>query len=151
MKSNLLALLVLFGAWSAIATGQGGDEKKELEKFKGTWKLIGEVDSGQNIPADPNEVFIFNGNNLLIKLGLKITEEFDLKVNPTKTPKEMDLISIKEPNKGVPFPAIYKMEGNKLSICVNFALGGKRPTDFISTAENRNLLKIMEKIQKNQK
>jgi uncharacterized protein (TIGR03067 family) len=151
MKTKLLALIVLFGSWSVVATGQGADEKKELEKLKGHWKLVSEVDSGQNIPADPTELFIFHGNNLLNRVGLKILDEFELKVNPTKKPKEMDLIPFKEPNKGIPSPAIYKMEGNKLTICVNFGPGGKRPSDFTSNATDRNIILIMERLDSKKK
>jgi uncharacterized protein (TIGR03067 family) len=149
MKTKLFAAMLLFGAWSVVATGQGADEQKALEKFKGTWKLVSEVDSGKNIPADPNEVFIFDGKkNCTNKCGLGIRDEFELKVNPTKTPKEIDLIPLKEPNKGIPSLAIYKLEGNKLSICINFNVGAKRPTAFECNESNRNIILIMEKVEK---
>jgi uncharacterized protein (TIGR03067 family) len=149
MKTKLMAVMLLFGAWSVVATGQGDD--KELEKFTGTWKLTSEVDSGMNIPADPQEVFVFKGKNLVNRVGPKITDEFEVKLNPGKTPKEIDLIPLKEPNKGVPSPAIYKMEGNKLTICVNFAPGGKRPTAFESNQTNRNIILTMEKMDEKKK
>ena len=151
MKTKLVAAMLLFGAWSVVATGQGDDEKKELDKFKGTWKLTSEVDSGTNIPADPNEVFVFEGTKVVNKVGPKITDEFNLKLNLKAMPKEIDLIPLKEPNKGVPSPAIYKMEGNKLTICVNFATGGKRPNAFESNQTNRNIILTMEKMEDKKK
>jgi uncharacterized protein (TIGR03067 family) len=151
MKTKLMAVMLLFGAWAVVATGQGDDEKKELEKLKGTWKLTSEVDSGTSIPPDPNEVFIFNGKNVQNKVGPKITDEFDLKLNLKENPKQIDLIPLKEPNKGVPSPAIYKIEGNKLTICVNFAPGGKRPNAFESNQTNRNIILTMEKMEDKKK
>jgi uncharacterized protein (TIGR03067 family) len=145
MKTKVLAVVLLFGAWSVLATAGGDDAKKELEKLGGTWKLIEETDSGQKIPVDPNEVFIFKGESLTNKVGAKTTDEFTVKVMPGKNPKEIDLIPLKEPNKGVPSPAIYKVEGNKLTICVNFAPGSKRPTAFTSDQTNRNIILTMEK------
>jgi uncharacterized protein (TIGR03067 family) len=146
MKTKLLAVVLLFGAWSVLATAQGDDAKKELESLKGTWKLMEETDSGQKIPVDPNEIFIFNGDNLVNKVGTKITDEFQIKiVGAAKNPKEIDLIPLKDPNKGMTSPAIYKVEGNKLTICVNFAVGSKRPTAFTSDQTNRNIILTMEK------
>jgi uncharacterized protein (TIGR03067 family) len=145
MKTKLVAAMLLFAAWSVVATGQGDDEKKELEKLKGTWKLTGEVDSGTNIPPDPQEVFIFNGKNVVNKVGPKITDEFDLKLNLKENPKQIDLIPLKEPNKNVPSPAIYKFDNGKLVICVNFAPGSKRPNAFESNQTNRNIILTLEK------
>jgi uncharacterized protein (TIGR03067 family) len=146
MKTKVLAVALLFGAWAVLATAGGGDDaKKEMEKLQGTWKLTSEVDSGQNIPVDPNETFTFKGEDLINKVGNKATDEFKVKIIPGKTPKEIDLIPQKEPNKGVPSPAIYKIEGNKLIVCVNFAPGSKRPGGFDSNQTNRNIILTMEK------
>lgn len=148
MKTKVVALALLFGVWSVVASAGGDDAKKELEKLKGTWKLTSEVDSGQQIPPDAmGEIFVFNGDNVVNKVGAKVTDEFQIKLNPAKSPKEIDLIPLKEPNKGVPSPGIYKVEGNKLVICVNFAPGSKRPTGFDSNQTNRNIILTMEKME----
>jgi uncharacterized protein (TIGR03067 family) len=145
MKTKLMAVMVLFSAWAVMATAQGEDSAKELESLKGTWKLVSEVASGQNIPADPMEIFIFTGDNVVNKVGPKVTDEFTIKVNPTKTPKEIDLIPLKDPNKGVSCPGIYKVEKNELTICVNFNANAKRPTAFESTNTNGNIILTMKK------
>jgi hypothetical protein len=46
----------------------------------------------------------------------------------------------------VPWPAIYKIEGNKLTLCVNFDAGTKRPTTFTSDQTNRSTILVMEKV-----
>jgi uncharacterized protein (TIGR03067 family) len=145
MKTKVLAVTLLFVASAVLATAGGEDAKKDMEKLKGTWKLIGETDSGQPVPPDPNEIFIFDGKEDLVnKVGAKITDEFTIKLNPTKNPKEMDFVPKREPNVGVPSPAIYKFEDKKLIICVNFAPSAKRPTTFESTAANHNILLTLE-------
>jgi uncharacterized protein (TIGR03067 family) len=150
MKTKLLALVVLVGPLTGVGVGGGDEVKKELAKLQGTWKLG--LQPGPNGGLeDPNETFIFDGDNLKTKRDTKISDEFQVKIIPGKTPKEIDLIPLREPNKGKPCPAIYKLDGNELTICVNFAPGAKRPTDFTATAKNRNILLIMEKIEKNQK
>jgi uncharacterized protein (TIGR03067 family) len=150
MKTKLLAVMVVFGASAVLATAGGDDAKKDMEKLKGTWKLTSETDSGQNIPVDPNEVFVFDGEKLTNKVGSKVTDEFKVKiVGAGKSPKEIDLIPEKDPNKGVAAPGIYKLEGkdDKLTICINFAPGSKRPTGFESNQQNRNIILVMQKME----
>jgi uncharacterized protein (TIGR03067 family) len=151
MKTKLTAVLLLCGAWCVAATGQGGDAKgakEELDKLQGTWKLVSEVDSGQTQQVDPMETFTFNKDTCQNKVGSKLTDEFTIKIDPGKTPKEMDMIPLKDPSKGIPCPAIYKIEGNQLVICVNFSPNGKRPSGFDSNANNRNIILKMDKMEK---
>jgi uncharacterized protein (TIGR03067 family) len=146
MKAKLVALALIFGAWAVSVSADEQDAKKALAELKGTWQLVNEVDAGTPFPADPKEVFIFNGESLVNKVDTKVTDEFTLKIDPTKTPKEIDLVPQKDPNKGVPAPAIYKVEGNKLTICVNFTPGAKRPSNFESNNTNRNIILTMQKM-----
>jgi uncharacterized protein (TIGR03067 family) len=146
MKAKLAAVAILFGIWAVLANAQGEDTKKDVEGLNGTWKLVSEIDRGQNMPVDPNEVFIFNGDNLVNKVGQKVTDEFTLKkVNAAKNPWEIDMIPLREPNKGMSCPAIMKVDGNQLTICVNFSPGAKRPTTFESTQANGNIILTMKK------
>jgi uncharacterized protein (TIGR03067 family) len=117
-----------------------------LPALQGTWRLIQENDSGQAIPCDPNERFIFKGGNLLNMVGRKATDEFNVRIIRGHRPQQMDLIPLKEPNRGVPFPAIYKIEGDKLTICVNFQPGGKRPDSFNNNANNRWIVLTMQRV-----
>jgi len=146
MKAKLAAVAILFGVWAVLAHGQGEDPKKDMDSLNGTWKLVSEMDRGQNIPVDPNEIFVINGDSLVNKVGNKITDEFTIKkVNAAKNPQEIDLVPLRDPNKGVPCPAILKVEGNQLVICVNFNPGAARPTTFESTQANGNIVLTMKK------
>jgi uncharacterized protein (TIGR03067 family) len=149
MKTKPLAILFLVGALPVFALAGGDEQNKELARLQGTWRLL--PDDNSHGPAVHNEFFIFDGDNLKDVVGKKVIDEFTVKIIPGKTPKQMDLIPLKEPNKGVASPAIYKIESKKLTICVNFAPGGKRPVDFTSDAKNRNIILVMEKVEKSQK
>jgi uncharacterized protein (TIGR03067 family) len=147
MITKVLAVALLFGAWTLAAMGGGDDAKKELDKLQGVWKL----EEGK-IRDYRDEFFIIKDDCIIDKIDAKVIDEFRVKiVNPTKNPKEIDLIPLKDPNKGIACPAIYKVEGNKLTICVRFEPGSKRPTDFTSNQTNRNIILIMVKVEAKQK
>jgi uncharacterized protein (TIGR03067 family) len=152
MTTKLLALTLLFSALTFAGTTAGEDAKRELAQLKGTWRVLSEETAGLKIPADPNQVFIFSGPYLLVKVGTKITDEFRVEiVNAAKDPKEMDLIHFKEPYKGMVCPTIYKIEGNKLTLGVNFTPGNKRPAAFTTDQANGNTVLTLEKVGPKQK
>lgn len=55
-----------------------------------------------------------------------------------ESPKAMDIVGLKGPNKGKTIPAIYRIEANRLIIC--YGLDGKRPAKFESPAKKLVLL-----------
>jgi uncharacterized protein (TIGR03067 family) len=122
------------------------DNSFGLRALQGTWQLIHEIDSGRVVPCDPNETFAFSGKQLINKVGLKITDEFTVRIIPAKRPQQMDLIPLKEPNKGMPYPAIYKIEGGTLTICVAFQIGALRPQNFNSNMDNRWCVLTMKRV-----
>jgi uncharacterized protein (TIGR03067 family) len=93
----------------------------ELDKqmLQGEWVLVA---------VDGNEVEIPEGRKLVLK-GDKWTaptgHEFKLKLDPSKSPKELTLMNDKER-----YPGIYKVEGDTFSFCRTEALGGERPKEF---------------------
>ena len=60
-------------------------------------------------------------------------------VDPTKTPKEMDVKPTGGPLKGKLVKAIYKLDGDVLTICYDHT-GGDRPTKFESKPDTTVLL-----------
>jgi uncharacterized protein (TIGR03067 family) len=171
MKTRFLLIVLLCGAWPIMATAQDNDARKELAKLKGTWKLVYEEDSGEKIPVRPREQFIFSTDypapagsatwalSLRNRMDRRLVPKnpdvglFWLRVPAIKMPRELDFWDA-DICKGdlIPSLAIYKIEGNKLTICVNWFFGGssRRPTDFTTNATNRNVLLIMEKVEAKQ-
>jgi uncharacterized protein (TIGR03067 family) len=60
-------------------------------------------------------------------------------LNPTKTPKEMDVKPTGGPLKGKLVKAIYKIDGDVLTICYDHN-AGDRPTAFESKPDSTTLL-----------
>ena len=56
-------------------------------------------------------------------------DEGTIKLDAGKTPKTIEIQGTEGPNKGKTIPAIYKIDGDSLTICYNLA-GKGFPTEF---------------------
>lgn len=59
----------------------------------------------------------------------KEKDEGTLKLDATKEPREMDIITNVGENKGKAIPCIYEIKGDELRVCYGLKLA-ERPTDF---------------------
>jgi uncharacterized protein (TIGR03067 family) len=128
------SLLTLFLLAPAVDTPKEKD--KDETAIEGTWIVVSAVISG-----DDNR--FFRGNTLTLKGG-RFTynkggeeEQAPYKIDASATPKRLD---IKPGVKDEITPAIYKLDGDKLTLCIAGLIGGKRPTEFKSTSGSGDLL-----------
>lgn len=63
-----------------------------------------------------------------------------LALKPSQRPKEMDIVGVKGPNAGRTIPAIYRLQGDRLTIC--YGLDGHRPKAFVSPKKSIVLLVV---------
>ena len=145
MKARLLmiaALGLLLGACNRQATAK--TPKTDLDRLRGTWNLVSAIQDGNALPEDKvkQTTIVFKGSTFRFP-GLAeyaTSKSGTIKLDETKTPKEMDAISTeKEVMLG-----IYELEGDSYKVC--FAPAGKpRPTEFTSTPGNGQILQVWER------
>ena len=122
-----LALLLFGGVQSAIR----GDDMKDLA---GTWTCTSAVNDGKPIAEDIVKELRLT---LTAEGGYKTTRGdqvlFDstCKLDPSQTPKHIDMIGTEGDNKGKAAQGIYKLERDMLTICYTMP-GGERPKEFDS-------------------
>ena len=129
------ALFVL--ASLAVASAQPADDFKAAA---GKWTVSKATLGGKDLTK------AFKGVELLLAADggytLTIGGETDkgtVKVDPTKTPKEMDILGKEGPNAGKTIKTIYKLDGDTLVVC--YELGeGARPARFETKADSKLLL-----------
>jgi uncharacterized protein (TIGR03067 family) len=145
MKTQLF--IVGIGLLLAACNRQAPAPKTDLGRFQGTWNLVSATKDGKPLPKDKvtQTTIVFKGNTFLFP-GLAeyaTSKAGTIKLDETKTPKEMDAISTdKEVMLG-----IYRLEENGYKVC--FAPVGKpRPTEFNSTPENGYILQSWERQDK---
>jgi uncharacterized protein (TIGR03067 family) len=121
--------------------------KKDKAALQGTWKVTASVSKGEKSSADDikNLFLIFKGDAILVREGGKTEEKFSYSLDPLKTTKELDLTLKVGPQKGRVDRAIYKIEGDKLTICIQTNKDAPRPREFRSPVGSELWLVTLER------
>lgn len=129
--ARLLALAAMaFGLSVAAGDKAPKDAKAELEKLTGTWKGVSVVRDGKEVPKPEAEAvrLVVTGEKYTLTEGAEEIEGTH-KLDPTKTPKEIDAIRTKGPHKGETMKGIYQLSEDSFVVC--FAAPGKdRPKEL---------------------
>ena len=118
--------------------------KTDLDRLQGTWNLVSAMQDGKSLPEDKvkQTTIIFKGDKFRFPGSAEYatSKAGTIKLDETKTPKEMDAISTeKEVMLG-----IYVLEENGYKVC--FAPAGKpRPTELTSTPGSGYILQSWQR------
>jgi uncharacterized protein (TIGR03067 family) len=120
--------LALIGmACLLIAADKEDAAKEELKKLEGTWECTATELGGQKVPDAlfKDTTLTVKGNSYTVKFKGKVTDEGTIKIDPTKTPKTIDMGSSKY--SGIKDFGVYELDGNTLRIC---SARNERPKEF---------------------
>jgi uncharacterized protein (TIGR03067 family) len=117
-------------AMAVTLFGVAEDPTKELDKLQGTWVLVGGAEKGRVLTEEEakteRESIIIKGDTITVIRGRNMgTGKFRL--DPSKKPAWMDLID--PDNKGQVNHAIYRLEGDRLTICVSRKFEPNKPEE----------------------
>jgi uncharacterized protein (TIGR03067 family) len=131
MKRSLLL------AWALLATlgvSWAVDDKvaDEDKKFEGTWVVTMMEVGGQKVPeqAFAEMTFTFKGKKYEQKVGDMLVEGGTQDLDPSKSPKHMDINVTDGQTKGKKQLAIYEIDGDKAKICAADHDDKERPSKF---------------------
>jgi uncharacterized protein (TIGR03067 family) len=150
MKTRLLiiaALGLLLAACNRQAPAPATTQKTDLDRFQGTWYLVMAMQDGNALPQDKvkQTTIVFNGDTFRFPGSAEYatSKSGTIKLDETKTPKEMDAISAeKEVMLG-----IYALQENGYKVC--FAPVGKpRPTAMTSAPGTGYILQAWQREKK---
>jgi len=152
MRIALVTLLFTLGLTAFGGTDARADDKadveKELKKFQGTWTFKSVEAGGKEAPAAVFEgiTVTFEGNKYTVKKGGEVIQIATQKLDPSKSPKTLDVTVAEGPNKGSVMLGIYEINGDTLKVCFD-PDGKKRPTEFKSTAGSQTLV-VHQRVKK---
>jgi uncharacterized protein (TIGR03067 family) len=110
-------------------------EKQELEKLQGTWSIdSSEIRGRQRVRDEHNrdDRAVIAGDKLTAMRGGKASHTSTLRIDPSKSPRQMDTIFVRPDGNASVALGIYELEGDKLTVCSATA-GSDRPERFEST------------------
>lgn len=135
------ALLVLVAGLLLGASPKDDASKADLEKMQGNWKMTSLTVNGMEAPAEKVQAIrlTVKGDKYTVKVDNR-TIELTFKLDAGKKPKTVDLTYDDGDNKGKTNRAIYKLEGDTMTMCRHQQPDQERPKDFDSKAgSNLNL------------
>jgi len=145
MRIALVTLFYTLGLIASGGTGAGADDKadveKELKKFQGTWTFESVEAGGKEVPAAEFKgmTVTFEGDKYTVKKGDQVIQAATQELDPSKSPKALDVTVAEGPNKGAVMLGIYEISGDTLKVCFD-PEGKKRPTQFKSASGSQTLV-----------
>jgi uncharacterized protein (TIGR03067 family) len=153
MRSAIVTLICAVGFAALGLSGAMADDKpdmeKELKKFQGAWTFESSESGGQKMPADQLKdlVLTFDGAKHTVKNGAAVIQTGTQTIDPSKSPKAIDVTLTEGPSKGAVMLGIYEFDGDTLKVC--FDMGGKqRPTEFKSPSGSATFVNVHKRAKK---
>ncbi len=152
----LPSICVLMMLASPLLGAPAGDDKvqKEYQALEGKWKTVGGEMAGKPFAKDAFPPFSFTMGADGKSVGVFGPEEFrfTMTIDPTSKPKTNEIVHETGTEKGKTQYGIYKLDGDKLTVCVTPA-GKKavdRPKEF-STTNSGNVIFVFERVKEEKK
>lgn len=143
-----LALAVLL----CLAVVVGADDKKneaDRKAMVGKWTVEKAEIGGKDITVSFKilKFEVREGGKYSTELG-DIKDEGTFTADASKNPKQMDITATEGVNKGTTIPAIYKFDGDTLTVCYDLADKPARPEKFESKADTKTFLVTYKRAKK---
>ncbi|HEX4589144.1 MAG TPA: TIGR03067 domain-containing protein [Gemmataceae bacterium] len=131
MRSIVVSAVVSVLAFCPVGKADDKTTSKATKMLEGKWQMTEGVVGGRPFPPA-----VAKGITLTIADGKYFVmaenkDEGTVKYFPDASPKALEITGTDGPNKGKTFPAIYKLDGDTLTVCYDLS-GKARPTEFKS-------------------
>ena len=120
------------------------DDKSDQDKMQGKWKIVRCEFAGRDMDQTVGVEDTISDAKWL--RPQRRTSEYQLKFDTSKDPKWVDLSAERLGDKSL--KGIYKLEGDKLTICYSYNPDSPRPTEFKTDADVASYLYVLERVKK---
>ncbi len=127
MTRQRIVCLLLVSLIGVVARAGADSDAPEMD---GTWKPVAAELAGEQWTKQvlDSMKLILKDDKYTVQVGEQ-SDEGEVKRDPSKSPKTMDIKGTKGPNKGRTFLVIYELKGDELRVCYDLS-GKSRPTEF---------------------
>lgn len=152
MKPALITIATVGLLVAAAQANQAKSKPKtDKEALQGDWTPVametdGRPFSGEELKKYAKPMTI-NGDKLTIVKEDQTKTDTAFKLEPTKKPKQIDLVLADGPAKGKSIYGIYELDGDKLKLSVA-PPAGERPKDFTTAFQDGRILTSYQRARK---
>jgi uncharacterized protein (TIGR03067 family) len=116
-----------------VITSRPATGGTDLDRLQGAWVPVAVETNGVKFPDAllKSARFTIAGTSLTAQMGGQV-EKATITVDPTKTPRTIDLLGTEGMSKGKKQPGIYELNGDQLKLCFAKEDAPDRPTSFTS-------------------
>ena len=118
---------------------------RDLDRLQGTWHVTSIEADGQTLAAAASDgAKIVIKGSLFISLSMGATYEGTVDIHQTRKPKSLDLVFTAGPEKGNRNLGIYKLDGDRWTLCLA-TRGSTRPKTFATKPGTGFALEMLER------
>jgi len=144
-----IVVVCLFTAAIAAADDKTANDNKALQ---GVWQAVSLEGNGEARPDDEAKELqiVFKGDEIFAVKPKGEDPHLKFKLDPSKTPKTIDLIHIEGSDKGKTAAGIYCLKDGRLRVCINI-FGqdtSQRPKEFKTQAGDGTVFATLERAKK---
>jgi uncharacterized protein (TIGR03067 family) len=118
---------------------------KDGETIQGTWVAVSAEVDGKEAPAEAIKDFtlVITADKLIFNPKGE-NRQTSYKLDPAKMPKAIDLTPLDGPAKGKAMKSIYRLDGDRLTLCLQNS-DGDAPTEFATKANSGLRLLVLKR------
>jgi uncharacterized protein (TIGR03067 family) len=147
--------LIAFFAFAGAATRAADPAADEVKKLQGDWQVVEVEIKGKKAAKDDAEVknmrFVIKDDGITLPspAGDGKDRKKTFKLDPTKSPKEIDITSLDGQEKDQTAACIYKLDKDRLTICIPYFTKDPtiRPKEFKAGADDGIMLLTLERMK----
>jgi uncharacterized protein (TIGR03067 family) len=143
-----MRLLTILAAACLLPAAVAQDAKTDRDQLQGNWEMTAMTIDGREAPAEKTKAY-----RLRVRDDEYVVHETDskrelkFKIDPSQTPKAMDLTYQSGENKGRVNRAIYRLDGDTLTMCRHRQADQDRPAEFESKPGSGLVLTVWKRVK----
>ena len=136
---------------TALAVGlllAADDAKKDKEQLQGSWRPVAAEQGGKAQDDAKDHLLTFDGDTFTVKRGDRLLLKGTFTLDPSRSPKAIDLTVLDGPQKGKKVIGIYRhVLKERLEVCLTDpgSPDAARPKEFVAAGSGVGLI-VLERI-----
>ena len=146
MQSYILIAVCLSCQVGTTLNAQG-DADKTSKELQGEWRAVELQTSGNPAPKEVVEKarLEIKGDEMIWNSGGTGVRKSRIRLDPSKSPKEIDITALDGPAKGTTYPGIYSLVKGQLRLCYSHTKD--RPKEYKTERGELRELIILERVK----